>query len=120
MNSEIIAFVIAGVLLLIAAALFVPIRRPEAKEKRHADNLVIPVYRDDDRYWYGFFYYNPDDPDVIVPKRYGIGWTVNFGRPAGKLFAIALLILILLPLVMLFVPGFNHATGCHLLSGCTP
>ncbi|XDO64260.1 DUF5808 domain-containing protein [Streptomyces sp. RLB1-33] len=37
--------------------------------------------RDADRYWFGLFYYNRDDPRLAVPKRYGWGWTLNFGRP---------------------------------------
>jgi Predicted membrane protein len=44
------------------------------------------VFRDDDRYWSGgILYNNPDDPDLFVPKRYGLGWTVNIGHPQGKL-----------------------------------
>ena len=54
------------------------------------------VFRDDDRYWYGrdFLYNNPDDPEVIVPKRYTGGYTVNFGHPVGKLIMFATLLLI--------------------------
>jgi uncharacterized membrane protein len=44
------------------------------------------VRRDDDGYWKaGLFYYNPDDPALWVEKRFGIGYTVNFGRPAAWL-----------------------------------
>ncbi|MGW2085277.1 DUF5808 domain-containing protein [Streptomyces sp. NPDC001880] len=41
------------------------------------------VPRDDDRFWRGAgtVYVNADDPAVLVPKRVGIGWTVNFGNP---------------------------------------
>jgi uncharacterized membrane protein len=40
------------------------------------------VNRDDDRlYRLGLFYYNPDDPAVFVPKRFGVGWTLNVARP---------------------------------------
>jgi uncharacterized membrane protein len=28
----------------------------------------------------GLFYYNPGDKRIFVPKRYGIGWTLNFGN----------------------------------------
>ena len=28
----------------------------------------------------GFFYYNPNDPALVVEKRFGIGWTLNFGN----------------------------------------
>lgn len=42
--------------------------------------------RDDDRYWRaGIFYVNRDDPAIMVPKRFGVGWTVNFGNPFGAL-----------------------------------
>jgi len=34
-----------------------------------------------DRCWrWGLFYANPDDPAVLVPKRFGFGYTVNFAR----------------------------------------
>jgi uncharacterized membrane protein len=29
----------------------------------------------------GLFYYNPADPALWVEKRFGIGWTFNFGNP---------------------------------------
>jgi uncharacterized membrane protein len=29
------------------------------------------------------FYVNPDDPAILVEKRFGIGYTLNFGRPAA-------------------------------------
>lgn len=35
-------------------------------------------------YWKAaIFYYNPADPRVIVTKRLGIGWTLNFARPVS-------------------------------------
>ena len=52
---------------------------------------------DDDAMWKaGVFYWNPDDPAVFVPKRFGIGWTCNWARPLswaavlGLVLAIAL------------------------------
>ena len=42
----------------------------------------MPV--DDDRYWkLGIFYWNHDDASLFVPERFGIGWTINLGRPAA-------------------------------------
>ncbi|WP_072485990.1 DUF5808 domain-containing protein [Streptomyces atratus] len=51
------------------------------------------VPRDDDRFWRGAgtVYVNADDPAVLVPKRVGIGWTVNFGNPRS-LVAVALVL----------------------------
>lgn len=38
--------------------------------------------RNDDAYWkLGTFYCNRDDPSTFVPKRFGVGWTVNLGNP---------------------------------------
>ncbi len=49
---------------------------------------------DDDYFWkLGMIYYNPHDPSIFVPKRMGIGWTVNLGRPAGVVILIALIVI---------------------------
>lgn len=58
------------------------------------------VQRDDDRFWRGAgnFYFNRDDPAMLVPKRFGIGWTVNFANPR----AVALLVV---PVVILVLVG---------------
>lgn len=53
------------------------------------------VNRDDDALWRGgLFYVNRDDPALMVPKHFGIGWTLNFGHPAA--WALLLLTLIVL------------------------
>lgn len=37
---------------------------------------------DDDECWRaGVFYVNRDDPSVVVPKRFGVGWAMNWGNP---------------------------------------
>jgi uncharacterized membrane protein len=49
------------------------------------------VNRNDDRLWVGgLFYVNRRDPAFIVTKRYGVGWTLNFGNP--KAWAVFLVI----------------------------
>lgn len=38
---------------------------------------------DQDEYWkLGVFYFNPDDPSLFLPERFGIGWACNWARPA--------------------------------------
>ncbi|MHA7966807.1 DUF5808 domain-containing protein [Paenibacillus sp. CAU 1782] len=45
-----------------------------------------PIYSDDDEYWAnGFTYHNPHDKSLLVPKRVGVGETINTGTLAGKL-----------------------------------
>ncbi|MEY9927373.1 putative membrane protein [Catenulispora sp. GP43] len=63
------------------------------------------VTRDDDRFWkLGMIYINREDPAVFVQKRFGVGWTVNFGRPA----AVGLLVGILAIAVLVPVLAGSH------------
>jgi uncharacterized membrane protein len=53
---------------------------PEAKPD---DGIDV----DDDRYWkLGLFYVNKDDPSLMVEKRFGVGWTLNFGHVGSWIF----------------------------------
>lgn len=51
----------------------------------------------------GMIYFNPDDPALWLEKRFGVGYTLNFGRPMawvivlGLLGVIAMLILLTVP-----------------------
>lgn len=80
------------------------------------EGVRIPVHpapatglapRDDDRYWKGgLLYWNPKDPAIIVPKRFGIGWTFNFGHPVSWL---VLVVLVAAPLTLRWL--IHPATG---------
>jgi uncharacterized membrane protein len=51
--------------------------------------------RTEDRFWkLGVFYFNRNDPSVMVERRFGIGYTVNFAHPVAW-------IIILLPVLTL-------------------
>lgn len=48
---------------------------------------------DQDQHWkLGQIYFNRNDPALFVEKRFGIGWTMNFGRPIVWLIAILILV----------------------------
>lgn len=49
--------------------------------------------------WGGLVYADPDNPDVFVPKRVGVGITINFARPMGWL----LMALVLLPGILVVI-----------------
>ncbi|MHA6259428.1 DUF1648 domain-containing protein [Sporosarcina sp. CAU 1771] len=52
---------------------------------------------DDDQYWKGgLFYINKNDPSIFVEKRFGVGWTLNFGQPLGFVILFGPIALILL------------------------
>jgi uncharacterized membrane protein len=73
--------VIAGIVVLVAIA----VRLGQAgwrlrREPATPDSTT--VNRDDDRFWLGgLIYVNRRDPAVIVARRFGVGWTLNFGNP---------------------------------------
>jgi uncharacterized membrane protein len=52
-----------------------------------------------DAWRYGVFYVNAEDARLFVPKRYGLGYTLNFARPAAWL---VMLLLLALPVVLLW------------------
>nr|WP_245725681.1 DUF5808 domain-containing protein [Propionibacterium cyclohexanicum] len=58
-----------------------------AREKR---GLAGPDSPDEDASWkLGLFHYNTANASWLVPKRNGIGYTVNLGHPAGMAFMVA-------------------------------
>lgn len=64
-----------------------------------------PESPDDDALWKaGLFYYNPANPNLLVPKRAGVGHDINVGHPVGMalgcLIALLMIVTILLPLLI--------------------
>lgn len=54
------------------------------------------INRDDDKYWkLGMFYFNKEDPSIFVEKRFGIGFTNNFGHPVSWIILLALIAIII-------------------------
>ena len=44
------------------------------------------IIADNDEHWKaGIFYWNKDDASLFLPKRFGVGWTMNWARPAAWL-----------------------------------
>ncbi len=100
-----------ALLIAVLIILFLPRRRGATPS-----GLSPEAERLDPSNWYlGVFYYNPDDPNAFVPKRFGLGWTINFAHPGGKVVAAIIVVLILLPIALaIFDPGLSaHSTGCH-------
>ena len=124
MNEWLFILLMGVLLLAIILILVVPMPHSWTKARTPTDQreqqFTGPVFRDDDRYWYGgLFYNNPDDPAVLVPKRYGLGWTVNIGRPQGKLLLIGMLLLPVVLMILTALISGPTPIGCH-PSGCYP
>lgn len=76
-------------------------------EYRYGDTDGISYPADDDVLWrHGLSYYNPKDKSVFVPKRIGIGTTVNMASRTGRMLyygSLALVSAIVIPIAILIV-----------------
>jgi uncharacterized membrane protein len=58
------------------------------------DRETLDAWHKDPRNWkLGILYYNRQDRRIFPPKRFGIGWTVNFGNP-NPILALGAIILV--------------------------
>ncbi|MCH3967775.1 MAG: DUF1648 domain-containing protein [Atopobiaceae bacterium] len=56
---------------------------------------------DDDEHWkLGVFYFDAQDPSLFLPERFGVGWTVNYARPAVWAIIAAFVVTIIALLVV--------------------
>lgn len=70
----------------------------ELEEMKNVSGTAIPVRidRTDDSLWkLGLFYYNKEDPSLLVEDRFGNNGGLNYARPAGIVIAAAILLLTL-------------------------
>lgn len=97
--------VIIMVIVILAAA-------KENNKSKHIHNEEAGqqlINRDDDKYYkFGSIYYNKNDPALFVEKRMGIGMTLNFARPAAKVFmGIVGVLLAAILLMVASLPGLT-------------
>ena len=70
------------------------------------DNEKDELYKDDDSKWIlGSFYYNKNDPAMMIEKRVGIGWTINFGNTKAIILSVIFLVIIICFTVLGIVIG---------------
>jgi len=50
------------------------------------------MYREPANWRYNIFYYNKNDKRLLVPKKFGYGWTFNFANPLSIVILFVLLV----------------------------
>jgi uncharacterized membrane protein len=79
----------------VAVVVFVSVRMGQSGGRIAAAAPEGSMSRNDDAFWkLGTFYCNREDPSVFVPKRFGVGWTVNMGNPRSWAAIAGLVILV--------------------------
>jgi uncharacterized membrane protein len=91
-----VGLVLAPALIGIGTVLAVAIRTGQEGNRvpvtTHEDPAPPLVQRDDDALWRGgLVYVNPDDPALFIPKRFGVGWAVNFGNRLVWILVVAII-----------------------------
>lgn len=82
-----VALIIVATLILVGATIAVSVVYGQSGSrlvKRLEENG--DMIADNDEHWKaGIFYWNKDDASLILPKRFGVGWTMNWAHPAAWL-----------------------------------
>jgi hypothetical protein len=67
--------------------------------------------RPPDAAWKGSFYSNSSDPALLVLKRFGIGYTLNFGNPWSWAVLAFVLLMVVVPFILLMVTSSHPLPG---------
>ena len=103
MTASEVATVLALIVVIAGLVVFMVASDSRSRNRSGLDESS----RDDDGSWIlGVLYNNPNDPRVLVPKRYQGGMTLNVGHPLGRLAMIGTVVLV----VVLAVLG-KHSSG---------
>jgi uncharacterized membrane protein len=99
-----LAFIFVLVVLVVLARLGQGGSRLRGLKQKSSAVSATPVGdRTPDRYWkLGVFYFNPDDSAIFVEKRFGLGYSLNFGRPITWFILALILMAPLIPIVAHF------------------
>ena len=65
------------------------------REHGSVDTRLTGTLADNDRWILGLFYFDRDDSSMMVEKRFGLGYTLNYGKPASIVFTVTYLFLII-------------------------
>ena len=70
--------------------------KPKNKDRYTVEN-------DDEKWIYGFIYYNKEDSHLMVEKRLGMGWNMNMAHPMGKFITIIIILMLVFSLLICFI-----------------
>jgi len=93
--------VVLPILAAVVASVVVLARSNRERDKGEEDTGL--THGDDDKYWRGgLFYINREDHALWLPRRFGLGWTLNFGNPRAVMLLASVAALIGLAITLRF------------------
>ena len=93
--------VVLPILAGVVTAIVVLARNNRERDQGEEDTGL--THRDDDKYWRGgLFYTNREDRALWIPRRFGLGWTLNFGNPRAAMLLAGVVALIALAITLRF------------------
>ena len=72
-----------SVLALLVVLIVISLRTGQGGSRLRGGDQAATDRMDDRNWKWGIFYVNSDDSSIMVERRYGIGWTFNFGESLG-------------------------------------
>lgn len=98
-NTLSMAYSLPVFLILTFGTVYYYMKRSKAINEQFKELDSLESSPSDDQYWkWGLFYYNKDNPDLFIEKKFGVGWSVNFARPGIWIFLFIVIVLPLLPM----------------------
>ena len=93
MMTEFLSMLVTMVLIIVATLVFVGATIAFSIVYGQSGSRLVKrleengdIIADNDEHWKaGIFYWNKGDASLILPKRFGVGWTMNWARPAAWL-----------------------------------
>ena len=91
MMTEFLSMLVTMVLIIVATLVFVGAMIAFSVVYGQSGSRLVKrleengdIIADNDEHWKaGIFYWNKGDASLILPKRFGVGWTMNWARPAA-------------------------------------
>lgn len=92
---------VVAVPILAAVVATVVVLARNNRERGGSEAETGLTHRDDDKYWRGgLVYVNRQDHALLVPRRFGLGWTINVGNPRASMLLAGLVALIVLVIIL--------------------
>ncbi len=104
-NSSLPLYILTALSIILSIGGVIYIGIKVGTDGSRLDKMEDFSFEEDDKYWIlgGHFYNNPYDPAIFVAKRIGVGYTINIGRPLGKLIMIIIYGFVICSLISMFI-----------------